>query len=74
MGFWQWCLSGVITAGAALAPAALPNTAAQAQGTLRVAMTAGDIAVTTGNADQGFEGYGFVAWSLYDGLVGWDLQ
>ncbi len=74
MSFRQWRISGAFAACAALAATSLPPSAAQAQGTLRVAMTAGDIAVTTGNADQGFEGYRFVAWSLYDGLVGWDLQ
>jgi peptide/nickel transport system substrate-binding protein len=47
---------------------------ALAQGTLMVAMTAGDIPVTTGNPDQGFEGYRFVGWSLYDALGNWDLS
>src|SRR5215467_15223309 len=48
--------------------------AAQAGGTLTVAMTAGDIPVTTGNPDQGFEGYRFVGYNLYDGLMLWDLS
>src|ERR1700759_421708 len=43
-------------------------------GTLIVAMTAGDIPVTTGNPDQGFEGYRFVGYNLYDALVLWDLS
>jgi len=47
---------------------------AQAGGVLTVAMTAGDIPVTTGTPDQGFEGFRFVGWSLYDALVGWDLS
>ncbi len=47
---------------------------AQAGGTLRVAMTAGDIPVTTGNPDQGFEGYRFVGYNLYDALLLWDLS
>src|ERR1700728_585172 len=47
---------------------------ASAGGTLRVAMTAGDIPVTTGNPDQGFEGYRFVGYNLYDGLLLWDLS
>ena len=42
--------------------------------TLTVAMTAGDVPVTTGNPDQGFEGYRFVGWSLYDALINWDLS
>jgi peptide/nickel transport system substrate-binding protein len=48
--------------------------AAEAGGTLRVAMTAGDIPVTTGNPDQGFEGYRFVGYNLYDALLLWDLS
>jgi len=48
--------------------------AACAQGTLTVAMTAGDLPITMGTPDQGFEGYRFVAFSLYDSLTGWDLS
>jgi peptide/nickel transport system substrate-binding protein len=47
---------------------------AYASGTLNVAMTAGDIPVTTGNPDQGFEGYRFVGYNLYDALLLWDLS
>src|SRR5215469_14935099 len=47
---------------------------ATAGGMLRVAMTAGDIPVTTGNPDQGFEGYRFVGYNLYDALLLWDLS
>jgi len=47
---------------------------AYAGGTLNVAMTAGDIPVTTGNPDQGFEGYRFVGYNLYDALLLWDLS
>ncbi len=47
---------------------------AAAGGVLTVAMTAGDIPVTTGNPDQGFEGFRFVGWSLYDALINWDLS
>jgi peptide/nickel transport system substrate-binding protein len=43
-------------------------------GTLTVGMTAGDLPVTTGNPDQGFEGYRFVGYNLYDTLVLWDLS
>ena len=48
--------------------------AAQAAGTLTVGMTAGDLPVTTGNPDQGFEGYRFVGYNLYDSLILWDLS
>ncbi len=61
---------------AGIASAILPLTAqpAQAAGTLTVAMTAGDLPVTTGNPDQGFEGFRFVGWNLYDALINWDLS
>ena len=41
---------------------------------LRVAMTAGDIPITIGQADQGYEGFRFVSLSLDDCLVEWDLS
>jgi peptide/nickel transport system substrate-binding protein len=47
---------------------------AGAESVLRVAMTAGDIPDWTGQPDQGFEGYRFVGWSLYDALINWDLS
>src|SRR5580692_3284190 len=47
---------------------------AAAEGVLRVAMTAGDIPNTTGNPDQGFEGFRFVGYNLYDSLALWDLS
>src|SRR5262245_36290242 len=47
---------------------------ARAGTVLRVAMTAGDIPDWTGQPDQGFEGYRFVGWSLYDALINWDLS
>jgi ABC-type transport system substrate-binding protein len=53
---------------------ALAGTGAEAGGTLVVGMTAGDLPITTGNPDQGFEGYRFVGYNLYDSLVLWDLS
>jgi hypothetical protein len=50
----------------ALALCAVPENPAFAGGSLTVAMTAGDIPVTTGNPDQGFEGYRFVGYNLYE--------
>lgn len=58
---------------ALLVGVALPGMG-HAQGVLTVAMTAGDIPVTTGNPDQGFEGYRFVGYNLYDALINWDLS
>jgi peptide/nickel transport system substrate-binding protein len=56
----------------------LSCTAAMAQsgrgGTLRIGMTAADIAYTAGQPDQGFEGFRFVGYPLYDALVRWDLS
>ena len=43
-------------------------------GTLIVAMTAGDIPVTTGDPNQGFEGYRFLGYNLYEALVLWDVS
>lgn len=47
---------------------------AAAQGTLRIGMTAADIPLTTGQADQGGEGQRFMANTVYDQLVMWDLS
>ncbi|MBV8334033.1 MAG: ABC transporter substrate-binding protein [Alphaproteobacteria bacterium] len=58
----------------ALSLSAISTGSACAGGTLTVAMTAGDIPVTTGNPDQGFEGYRFVGYNLYDALLLWDLS
>jgi peptide/nickel transport system substrate-binding protein len=48
--------------------------AAQAGGVVTVTVTAGEVPITTGTTDQGFEGYRFVALNLYDGLVNWVLS
>ncbi len=60
---------------AALAAAPLAQASAQSAptGTLRVAMTAGDVPLTTGQPNQGAEGNRFVGINLYDPLVAWDL-
>src|SRR5579862_7557660 len=47
---------------------------AVAQGTLRIGMTAADIPLTTGQPDQGFEGYRFGGYTIYDALANWDLS
>ena len=46
---------------------------AGAQGTLRIGMTASDIPLTTGQTDNGGEGMRFMGYTVYDGLVNWDL-
>jgi peptide/nickel transport system substrate-binding protein len=61
---------GIILAGLLLA---VPR-AGRAESVLTVGMTAGDIPVTTGNPDQGFEGFRFVGFNLYDSLALWNLS
>ena len=46
---------------------------ASAETQLRVAMTAADIPATDGAPDQGYEGYRFVGYTMYDTLIEWDL-
>ncbi|MBO1020564.1 ABC transporter substrate-binding protein [Methylobacterium sp. SD274] len=48
--------------------------AAWAQGTLRIGMTASDIPLTTGQADNGGEGMRFTGYTVYDALINWDLS
>ena len=43
-------------------------------GTLRIAMTAGDIPLTDAQADQGAEGARFVAYQIYGALTKWDYE
>ncbi|MCC5900521.1 MAG: ABC transporter substrate-binding protein [Halomonas sp.] len=41
---------------------------------LRIAMTASDIPLTTGQPDSGFEGYRFLGYTIYDALINWDMS
>jgi peptide/nickel transport system substrate-binding protein len=65
-------------ASAAVFPAvqsAGPVTArAATEKVLRLAMTLGDIPLTTGQPSQGAEGIRFIGLTLYDALFGWDLS
>ena len=63
----------VVTLLAGLGSTLVPLVA-KAESVLRVAMTAGDIPDWAGQPDQGFEGFRFVGFSLYDGLLNWDLS
>ena len=56
------------------AAAVLASSPALAQGTLRVGMTASDIPLTTGQTDNGGEGMRFMGYTVYDGLIEWDLS
>ena len=60
---------------AVAAPAMPVAAAAQGRGgVLRIGMTAADIPYTGGQPDQGFEGFRFIGFQLYDALVRWDLS
>ena len=66
---------GVVTAGLIALGAMWTAGLEQGKGgTLCIAMTAADIAYTAGIPDQGFEGYRFIGYQLYDALVRWDLS
>src|SRR5947209_10451710 len=73
---WAITRREMLIGGAALAGAAmLPDrAAAQAAGVLRIGMTAADIPQMTGAPDNGFEGYRFCGYTLYDALCNWDLS
>jgi peptide/nickel transport system substrate-binding protein len=66
-------IRGVLTVFAVLA-ASIASLPASAETVLRVAMTAADIPDYTGAPDQGYEGYRFAGYTLYDGLALWDLS
>jgi ABC-type transport system substrate-binding protein len=51
-----------------------PALAQERGGTLRIGMTAADIPYTGGQPDQGFEGFRFIGFQVYDGLTRWDLS
>jgi ABC-type oligopeptide transport system substrate-binding subunit len=55
---------------AALALLILP---ARSEDLLRIAMTASDIPTATGVPNNGFEGYRFLGFPIFEGLVLWDL-
>jgi len=67
-------LLGLTTAVAAFAASGLVTQSAHAETVLRIAMTAADLPDWRGQPDQGFEGYRFVGYLLYEPLVGWDLS
>ena len=67
-------LSSAATAGLAFGAAAPRAYAQSTAGTLRVAMTAADIPLTTGQPNQGAEGVRFMGITVYDGLTRWDLS
>lgn len=68
-------VAGHASAAALLAAAALAGPAfAAEEKVLRIGMTAADIPTNVGQPDQGFEGFRFMGYMLYDTLVLWDLS
>jgi ABC-type transport system substrate-binding protein len=61
----------LILAALALGVASMP---AQAQKTLRIAMTASDVPTTTGMPNNGFEGMRFLGYPIFEGLTSWKLD
>src|SRR5262249_39302101 len=59
---------------ASAAAASLPAPAFAAEKVLRVAMTAADVPLTTGQPSQGGEGVRFMGVTAYDALINWDLS
>jgi peptide/nickel transport system substrate-binding protein len=58
---------------AALAGVLMLALPACAEEVLRIAMTASDIPTPTGAPNNGFEGYRFLGFPIFEGLVLWDL-
>ena len=68
---WRWAAPAALSIGLAVLAS---SPAVQAEQTLRIAMTASDIPLTTGQPDSGFEGYRFVGYTIYDALINWDMS
>src|ERR1041384_4478152 len=67
-------LKGLRSAIAGLGILAATAAPAWSESVLRIGMTAADIPQTTGQPDQGFEGFRFAGYTIYDALVNWDLS
>jgi peptide/nickel transport system substrate-binding protein len=63
--------SRLVTALTGLLLLVLP---ARGDGILRIAMTASDIPTSTGTPNNGFEGYRFLGYPVFEGLMLWDLS
>lgn len=67
-------LRGVLAAATVALMAGAAGAAFAQETVLRVAMTAADIPDWTGAPDQGYEGYRFAGYTMYDALALWDLS
>ena len=59
---------------AALAVSLLLVLPVRGEDVLRIAMTASDIPTANGVPNNGFEGYRFLGYPIFEGLVLWDLS
>lgn len=66
----MWAMSLAVAGATAIGFA----TQSHAESVVRIGMTAADIPVTTGAPSQGGEGLRFTGFTMYDGLVNWDLS
>src|SRR5579863_935397 len=64
----------LLIAGAGVVAVPTMPAIAAGQQVLRIAMTAADLPTTHGIPNNGFEGYRFLGYQSYDGLVNWDLR
>jgi peptide/nickel transport system substrate-binding protein len=62
----------LLTSLGAAATLAVPRAEAAPKQVLRIAMTASDLPTVTGIPNNGGEGYRFLGYPAYDGLVNWD--
>ena len=72
---YQTRMKSMLSAAAvsAILAGGLMSGSANAQGNLRIGMTANDVPLTWGQPDNGFEGYRFMGLLLYDALINFDL-
>lgn len=67
-------LASMTAAGLAAQPQGFGARAAAGETVLRIAMTAADVPLLVGAPDNGFEGYRFAGYTIYDALLNWDLS
>jgi peptide/nickel transport system substrate-binding protein len=70
---WRVTMTGTKLA-AAVAGSLLLLVPARGAEMLRIAMTASDIPTPTGQPNNGYEGYRFLGYPIFEGLVLWDLS
>ncbi len=66
--------AATVAAAGAIPAMGVAPAAAQTEKVLRIAMTASDVPLTAGGPDNGFEGFRFTGYTIYDALINWDLR